>query len=296
MKGRHPQNLVIRPRNDECINKAAAAHTYDALLEGTLLRGTGLALSEYSYVHDANGANVKSHWLGVCRSLLNAEVNPRGFSSLAGPIVQESELTLNAYSFNRYWSSEDGSLPFASNALVMDTFVSSKNIEVEQKGTDTLTVRWNEAETGSFSVDLHENLGNMIFRRLFDGIAADAEEITKLSSANQKLQFLTDSAVKKYCDLVLASAEREQLLLSRFTVLLEKSKAQQNDDRVEQSTTNISPLNVVGTADLTNSNRLVGKRLIETFAHQVSPKKARKRPPILAPGASIDVLDLNEIT
>ncbi|KAL5967537.1 hypothetical protein TSMEX_004770 [Taenia solium] len=191
--------------------------------------------------------------------------------------IEEGELTLNAYSFNQHWSSRNGSLPLTSNTVLIDAFVSVRNIEVERNGADVLTVRWNEAETGKFSSDLHKTLGSIIFRRLFDGIATGAEEITKLSSANQELRSLTDSAVNKYSDLAIANAEREQLLFARFAALLEKSKAQQNDSRIEQAAINLAPLSDVEAADLPNSKRLVGERLMKTLAHRVSPKKARKR-------------------
>uniref|UniRef100_A0A0R3VVD1 Secreted protein n=1 Tax=Taenia asiatica TaxID=60517 RepID=A0A0R3VVD1_TAEAS len=52
---------------------------------------------------------------------------------------------------------------------------------------------------------------------------------------------LTHSTVKEYSDLALVSAEHEHLLFTQFTALLEKSKAQQNDDRVDQATTKHPP-------------------------------------------------------
>ncbi|KAH9280801.1 hypothetical protein ECG_07024 [Echinococcus granulosus] len=209
--------------------------------------------------------------------------------------IEGGETTLNAYSFSHYWSSNNDLLPLSSNAVLVDTFVSAKSIEVEQNGNDTLLVKWNETETRKFSVDLSRTQANLIFRRLFAGISADADEIKKLSSANQELKSLADSAVKKYSDLAVASAEREQLLLSRFAALLERSKTQKGYDRVDNATIDFAPWEDEA-ADLPNPKSLVGERLMETLAQRIPPKRTCKRLPIPRSGMPSGLPDLDELT
>lgn len=52
--------------------------------------------------------------------------------------TEEGKVTPNAYSFIHYWSSQNASLPFTSNTVLMDdTFAFVKIIAVERNETDS---------------------------------------------------------------------------------------------------------------------------------------------------------------